>query len=156
MGKGYKLSSASMKRLQKVHPDLQRVVSRALEISPVDFAVVQGARTLDEQKRLYGKGRTGAQCEAAGVPATYARPGERKVTWTLRSNHLINPRTGYGHAVDVCPLLDGKLEWDDDGKLFLWPKVAEAFKKAAEELGVSIEWGGDWKKNIDRPHFELA
>ncbi|MBL4785095.1 MAG: peptidoglycan-binding protein [Cohaesibacteraceae bacterium] len=29
-------------------------------------------------------------------------------------------------------------------------------KKAAEELGVAIEWGGDWKTFRDGPHFQLS
>jgi hypothetical protein len=28
-------------------------------------------------------------------------------------------------------------------------------KAAAEELGVALDWGGDWKKFKDGPHFEL-
>lgn len=146
----FKFSQASLTRLGTVHPDMQRVARRAIELSPVDFSITQGLRTLDEQKRLYGKGRTPAQCRAAGVPESYARPGEKQVTWTLKSNHLS------GNAIDVAPFVAGKLEYDDSGKLGLWPKIAKAFKDAAKELGVSIEWGGDWTKTKDRPHFELV
>ena len=146
----YKFSQASLNRLATVHPDMQKVAKRAIELSPIDFSITQGRRTLDEQKRLYGKGRTAAQCRAAGVPIDYALPMEKKVTWTLQSNHLS------GNAIDVAPFVNGKLEYDDNGKLGLWPKIAKAFKDAARELGVSIEWGGDWKKTTDRPHFELV
>lgn len=146
----FKYSKASLTRLETVHPDMQRVAHRALELSPVDFSITQGRRTLDEQKRLYGKGRTAAQCRAAGVPESYAQPSAAKVTWTLNSNHLS------GNAIDVAPFVNGKLEYDDSGKLGLWPKIAKAFKDAARELGVSIEWGGDWTKTKDRPHFELV
>lgn len=139
----------SVTRLSTVNPALQAVARRALELSQVDFAVVQGNRTVDDQKRLYGKGRTAAQCVAKGVPAIYARPGEAKVTWTLNSNHI------GGNAIDVCPLVEGELCWDDNGKRNLWPKVAAAFKQAAKELGIGITWGGDWVQNKDRPHFEL-
>ena len=147
---GFKFSNASLARLATVHPDLQRVAKRAIELSEVDFVVTQGNRTVDEQKRLYGKGRTADQCEAKGVPAIYARPGEAKVTWTLNSNHI------GGRALDVAPYVKGRIEWDDNGRLGLWPKIAKAFKTAAVELGVPIEWGGDWTKTVDRPHFELV
>lgn len=146
----FRFSRTSLDRLATVHPDMQRVTKRALELSPVDFSVTQGRRTLDEQKRLYGKGRTAAQCRAAGVPESYAKPSERVVTWTLNSNHLS------GNAVDVAPFVNGALQYDDSGKLGLWPKIAAAFKQAARELDVPIVWGGDWKKTIDRPHFELV
>ena len=146
----FKFSQNSLARLATVHPDMQRVARRAIELSPVDFSITQGKRTLDEQKRLYGKGRTAAQCRAKGVPAEYARPQDQVVTWTLNSNHLS------GNAIDVAPYINGKLEYDDNGKLGLWPKIAKAFKDAARELGAPIEWGGDWTKTKDRPHFELV
>ena len=145
----FRFSKASLDRLATVDPALQRVAHRALELSAIDFVVVQGSRTLDEQKRLYGKGRTAAQCKAKGVPIEYARPGEAKVTWTLNSNHI------GGKAIDVAPYVNGGIQWDDSGKRGLWPKIAAAFKQAAKELGVPITWGGDWTTTVDRPHFEL-
>lgn len=146
----FQFSRNSEVKIATLKPELQRVVRTALRLSEVDFAVVQGNRTQDEQDRLYGKGRTGTQCKSAGVPVHYARPGEKQVTWTRKSNHI------GGRAVDVCPVVDGALCWDDDGKRGLWERVSVAFKNAAKIEGVEIEWGGDWKKRIDRPHFELA
>ena len=151
----FRLSQRSLTILRTVKPPLQRVVERAITITAVDFAVVQGARTLDQQKRLYGQGRTAAQCVAAGVPAAYAKPNENKVTWTLKSNHLVDA-SGLGSAVDLMPYVNGKGEWDDSGKLGLWPKIAAAMNQAAALEGVSIRWGGDWQGTPDRPHFELA
>lgn len=146
----FKFSQNSLNRLATVHPDMQRVAHRAIELTTIDFSITQGKRTLDEQKRLYGKGRTASQCRAAGVPAEYARPNDKKVTWTLKSNHIS------GNAIDVAPYVKGKLEYDDNGKLGLWPQIANAFKLAACELGVPIKWGGDWEGTTDRPHFELV
>ena len=147
----FRFSKTSLNRLATVHPDLQRVAKRALELTTVDFVVTQGNRTKDEQMRLYGQGRTAAQCIAKGVPAGYAKPAERKVTWTLNSNHI------GGRAIDVAPYVGGGINWDENGKLGLWPKLAQAFKQAARELGVGIQWGGDWSaENLDRPHFELT
>jgi peptidoglycan L-alanyl-D-glutamate endopeptidase CwlK len=65
---------------------------------------------------------------------------------TLHSRHLT------GHAVDLAPHRpDGRLAFD-------WPLyhlLAPAVKQAADELGVPITWGGDWKSFPDGPHFEL-
>lgn len=64
---------------------------------------------------------------------------------TLKSRHLT------GHAIDVAPVIDGEVRWD-------WPPfylIADAMKKAADELGVKIEWGGDWRNFKDGPHFQL-
>lgn len=136
----FALSARSRARLAGVHPELKAVVERAIQITTVDFGVIEGVRSEARQRALYAQGRT--------------KPG-KIVTWTLRSNHFIQPSTGYGHAVDLVPYVDNDIEWDDNGKLGLWPRVAEAMKSAAQELGVAIQWGGDWKR-VDRPHFELV
>jgi len=147
---GYKFGDMSLARLSTVNPRLQAVARRALELSTVDFAVVQANRSHNDQCKLYGKGRTVAQCLAKNVPAVYAAPTEAKVTWTMDSNHI------GGNAIDVCPSVDGTLCWDDNGKRGLWQPIADAFKQAAKELNVPITWGGDWQKGQrDRPHFEL-
>lgn len=65
---------------------------------------------------------------------------------TMNSRHLT------GHAVDLIALDDdGKVSWD-------WPlyhRIAAAMKQAAAEVGVPIEWGGDWKTFPDGPHYQL-
>lgn len=57
-----------------------------------------------------------------------------------------------GHAVDLLPIgPNGKPAFD-------WPlydQLGPAVKKAAADLGIEIDWGGDWKKFKDGPHFEL-
>jgi peptidoglycan L-alanyl-D-glutamate endopeptidase CwlK len=64
---------------------------------------------------------------------------------TMNSRHLT------GHAVDLGAYVSGSVRWD-------WPlyhKIASAVKQAAAELGVPLEWGGDWRKFKDGPHFQL-
>jgi peptidoglycan L-alanyl-D-glutamate endopeptidase CwlK len=114
-------------------------VLRAIEITTCDFGVIEGVRSEARQRALYAQGRT--------------TPGPI-VTWTLRSRHF-RQADGYGHAVDLVPYRDGAIEWDNAGRLGLWTRLAEAMKSAADEFGVSIRWGGDWR-TPDRPHFELA
>lgn len=123
-----KLSAASQMKLAGVHPDLVRVVRRAAEITTADFIVTEGTRTLARQKQLV----------AAGASRT------------LRSRHLPG-KAGVACAVDLAALVGGKVRWD-------WPlyaKLAAAMKQAAKDLGVPIEWGGDWKSFKDGPHFQL-
>jgi peptidoglycan L-alanyl-D-glutamate endopeptidase CwlK len=145
----FKLSKASQARLATVNMALQNVVNRAIQITEVDFGVVQGNRTRADQEKLYGQGRTAAQMKAAGLNPALARPDLPVVTKTMNSNHI------GGRAVDLAPYVNGKIEWDNSGKLGLYPKIAKAMKQAAKELGVPIEWGGDWTSFKDRPHFEL-
>ena len=64
---------------------------------------------------------------------------------SMRSRHLT------GHAVDVAAWIEGKVSWD-------WPHyevIARAAKQAGAELGVPVEWGGDWTSFKDGPHFQL-
>lgn len=138
----FKLSDASRAKLAGVHPDLVRVVLRAIEITPVDFKVIEGVRTPERQKQLYAQGRTA--------------PG-KIVTWTLKSNHFVNPKTGRGHAVD---LLVAPYDWKEGPQ---WKQMADAMLKASKELRIPIRWGRDWNMNgkpgekgeTDSPHFEL-
>jgi len=117
------LGQRSLDRLKGVHPDLVKVVKRAIQITPVDFTVLEGLRTVERQKKLVAEG----------------------ASKTMRSRHIT------GHAVDLAPVVDGETRWD-------WPlyrKMAPAIKQAAKEVGVSIEWGGDWKTFKDGPHWQL-
>jgi len=116
----YKLGKTSKSRLSGVHPDLVSVVERAIEITEQDFSVLQGLRSLEQQRINVEKG----------------------VSKTMNSRHLT------GHAVDLIPY---PVSWDWE---YFYP-IADAMKQAAEELGVDIEWGGDWKSFPDGPHFQL-
>lgn len=81
---GYSLGLRSKIRLQGVHPDLVRVVEQAIEITRVDFTVLEGMRTEDRQRELVKKG----------------------ASTTMRSRHLT------GHAVDLGAYVDGTVRWD--------------------------------------------
>ena len=66
-------------------------------------------------------------------------------TTTMKSRHLT------GHAVDLAVLIGDEISWS-------WPlyaQLAQAMKTAATEVGVPIEWGGDWRTFKDGPHFQL-
>lgn len=137
------LGQRSRERLVGVHPNMVKVIERAAALSSQDFTILEGVRTPARQKELYAQGRT--------------RPG-KKVTWTLTSNHFINPKTGHGHAVDIAPW---PIDWNDTAK---FDAVAKVMFQAAKELGIKIRWGADWDQDgkarergeSDSPHFELA
>jgi peptidoglycan L-alanyl-D-glutamate endopeptidase CwlK len=122
------LSERSWGKLKDVHPDLVRVVDRAIELTVIDFAVTEGARTPQKQLELRDAG----------------------ASRTLNSRHI--PGTdGYAKAVDLAAFVGDEVRWD-------WPlysKIADAMKLAAKELNVPIEWGGDWRTFKDGPHFQL-
>ena len=141
----YKLSERSLNSLKGVNPNLVKVVERAIELTEQDFLVLEGVRSKEQCYINYGKGRTAAQCSAKGVPTKYAQPSLSKVTWLnnpLASKHVS------GNAVDLVP---SPVDWNTISK---FTTISKAMKQAAKELGVDLEWGGDWTKK-DYPHFEL-
>lgn len=80
----FKLSQKSLDRLSGVHPDLVAVVKRAIEITEVDFAVLEGVRSKARQEQLIKAG----------------------ASQTMRSRHLT------GHAVDLGAYVGGSVRWD--------------------------------------------
>ncbi len=124
----FKLKDLDIKRLHGVHPDLIRVVERAQELSKRRFKVLEGTRTRARQKQLVKKG----------------------ASKTMNSRH-IPAVNGFGHAVDLAPIVDGKVSWDWK---YYYP-LAGAIKQAAREEGVEVQWGGDWKSFKDGPHWQL-
>ncbi len=117
------LGTRSLSRLEGVHPDLVRVVKRAAAMSDLDFTVLEGLRTVERQKQLFAQ----------------------KATKTMNSRHLT------GHAVDLAPMIGGKISWD-------WPlynRLAKIIKAAAAVEKVPLQWGGDWRAFKDGPHWEL-
>lgn len=141
----FRLGAQSLARLKGVHPQLVRVVQRAIEISKVDFMVLEGVRTPQRQRELYAQGRT--------------KPGQI-VTWTLTSNHFVKS-DGFGHAVDLVPW---PVDWEGPTRFPKFDEISRAMFAAAAELGVKIRWGADWDRDgkprergeTDSPHFELG
>ena len=144
----YSFSQTSLEKMKKVHPKLVEVMKTAIENSPFDFRITDGARTAEEQFALYQIGRN--------------KPG-RIVTncdgKKAKSNHQIKA-DGYGHAVDIfpCGVIENGVyrkftseEGYDEKKLKL---IANHILAVAKSKNVNIEWGGNWKMN-DTPHFEL-
>lgn len=128
----FALGKRSLERLQGVHPDLVKVVKLAISRSDVDFTVIEGVRSREKQAENVRKG----------------------VSQTMNSRHLT------GHAVDIAPLVNGQIPWNDKS---YFNKQAQLMLACAEELGIAIRWGGDWNENgdwkdekfYDGPHFEL-
>lgn len=143
----YILSKRSLASLEGVDAQLVSVAKRAIQITKQDFVIIEGLRTREQMMINYGKGRTAAQLAKFGIPASYAKPKEAKVTWLnnpFASNHAS------GKAIDVVPY---PVDWNDINK---FRTIFAAFQKAADELGVIIRWGGHFQKSKDYPHIELG
>ena len=80
----FKLSSRSLGRLDGVDEKLSNVVKKAIGYSTVDFGVIQGLRSVEEQKELVARG----------------------LSKTMKSKHL------EGRAVDLMAYLNGRACWE--------------------------------------------
>lgn len=77
------LTATDQLRLKDIHPDLKRVVNRAVALG-AKFRVIEGLRTIERQKQLVASG----------------------ASKTMKSRHIT------GHAVDLAPLEpDGDVSW---------------------------------------------
>ena len=147
----FKLSNRSLSKLEGVNDDMVRVVSRAIELTEVDFGVIQGLRTLEEQEALVAKG----------------------ASQTRKSKHLD------GLAVDLMAYVGGRGVWElnvydevaDAMKAAAIEEGVAVRWGAAWHINDIREWDGsmedamnayiDLRRSqgrrpfIDGPHFEL-
>ena len=80
----FKLSRRSLDRLQGVDERLVAVVNHAITVTRTDFGVVQGLRTIEQQRELVAKG----------------------ASKTMKSKHLD------GLAVDLMAFVNGRGSWE--------------------------------------------
>lgn len=148
----FKLSSKSLGRLKGVNEKLVDVVKRAIEITRVDFGVIEGVRTPERQQELVWRG----------------------ASQTLKSKHI------GGLAVDLLAYSGGRGSWElsfyddiaDAMKLAAIENTVSLRWGAAWNVQDLTNWMGtseeamnyyiDTRRGqgrrpfIDAPHFELV
>ena len=147
----FKLSQRSFQKLVGVHPYLNSVVRDAIELTKIDFGVIEGLRTEEKQKQLVESG----------------------ASQTMKSKHL------EGRAVDLMAYIGGRGSWElnvydeiADAMKEAAIKVDVAVRWGAAWTVTDIrEWEGTMEEAmnsyidtrrgqgrrpfIDAPHFEL-
>lgn len=110
----YSLGERSKKNLEGVHPDLVKVVERAIKLTEQDFTVIEGLRTVERQRELLKQG----------------------FTKTMNSRHLT------GHAVDIAPYpinWDNRDRFIEVSKF-----VKQAAKELGVAIVWGGDWKGSW------------
>ncbi len=92
----------------------------------IDIIITSTYRDAESQNALYAQGRT-----APGRKVTNVAGGDSFHNWKV--------------AFDFVPIKGGKAVWDDDD---LWERCGSL----AESVG--LEWGGRWKRFVDKPHCQ--
>ena len=148
----FNLSQKSLDRLEGVNDDMVRVVKKAIELTKVDFGVICGLRTVEEQEELVAKG----------------------ASQTMKSKHID------GLAVDLMAYLGGRASWELNLYDDIADAMKEAAKLenvgvrwgAAWQIDNMADWDGtmeeamnsyiDLRRSegrrpfIDAVHFELV
>jgi peptidoglycan LD-endopeptidase CwlK len=108
-----RFSQRSLNNLRGIHPDLRRVIDRALRESPLDFIVIEGLRTEERQREMVASGAS------------------RK----MNSRHLT------GHAVDLLPIgPDGRAAFDWPLYHQLGPAVKAAAEAEGVKIVWGGDW----------------
>ncbi len=146
----FKLSRRSLDRLEGIDDRLQEVVKMAITLSKTDFGVVQGMRTIEQQKELVAKG----------------------ASKTMKSKHL------EGKAFDIMAFVNGRASWelnlyDEIADAFLsaakevgceltwgaaWHKKLTGHEGTCEALMmeyVDLRRSQGRRPFLDGPHFQL-
>ena len=148
----FKLSKRSLARLEGVNPKLVTVVKTAITISKIDFGVICGLRTIEEQRELVAKG----------------------ASQTMKSKHID------GNAVDLMAYIGSRGSWEmnlyddiaDAMKIAADEEDVSLRWGAAWHINDLREWdssmqdamneyidlrrGQGRRPFIDGPHFELT
>ena len=146
----FKLSKSSKKNIKGVHNSIPILIDRVLKKSPHDFGIPSygGIRTSQEQNNLYHK-----------------KVGGRRITQLDGFKRKSYHQTGM--AFDIFLFDEHGACWDCvkkyDELAILFKEEFELMKKEQRENdidcwfedGENLFWGGDWKRFIDRPHFEI-
>lgn len=121
-----------MRDIKMCHPELQEKAEQLISVCKKQGLIIcisECYRTVAEQDALYAKGRT-----EPGNIVTNAKGS------SYSSHHQ------WGTAFDFYRN-DGKGAYNDSDGFF--SRVGNIGKR------IGLEWGGDWKSPVDKPHFQL-
>ena len=155
-----------MRDIEVLEPEAREAAHAMLDLAheaDVDLLIYCTTRTLQEQARLYRRGRTGAAIElkARELDEEWGRPDlafilldvgpqmdEMVVTYAGPGQSLHN----YGLAFDAVPMRDGKPIWgtstDDDRQAWM------TYGALGQQVG--LEWAGTWMRFQEYPHMQVA
>jgi peptidoglycan L-alanyl-D-glutamate endopeptidase CwlK len=137
--------------LNELRQDLRTVIEGAAKVCPVEFQLVDGARTIDEQRKLFAAGKSKINPDSLD-PKDLAE----------QAKHVVNKIEPKSRAVDIVLRVPGKsaLAYDRSHLAF----VAGVIVSEGARRNVAIRWGGNWDRDgevitdqtfQDLVHFEV-
>lgn len=135
----YKFGNTSQERLNTCHEDLIKIFESAIALSPIDFGIAEGHRSIERQKKLFDEGKS----KIDGI--------------TRKGKHNHSPSL----AVDVYAWVNGKASWEQNHLCIIIGVVMAV----AANYGIKLRSGANWDMDgefitdqsfQDLPHFELV
>jgi peptidoglycan L-alanyl-D-glutamate endopeptidase CwlK len=131
----FKFGSSSLEKLDTVHPDLKLIMTETIKLTPIDFGITEGLRSIERAEQLQKEG-------ASKVGS--------------KSKHCV------GKAVDIVCYNNGDVTWDLDFYEAVAQVVGEVSELLDIPIRWGGSWEtGNFKLNrdmkfIDAVHFELG
>ena len=145
-----KFSETSKKRLATCDPYLVKVMNKAIELSPIDFGIAQGARTVEQQKQYFNEGKSKINPDNYTIEEL-----------PLKAKHIVTNDYPLSRAVDIYAWIPGKgASWDSKHLLVIIGVVLAVDKMYENRLRSGANWDMDGEFMTDQrfqdlPHFEL-
>ena len=115
--------------IEDLHPRVREkciAYQKACGAAGIDIIITSTLRDAESQNALYAQGRTA--------------PG--KIVTRVKGGYSFH---NFGVAFDFVPIVNGKAVWNDND---LWAKCGSIGR------AVGLEWGGDWRTFVDKPHMQ--
>ncbi len=115
----FRFSKKSLAQLDTVDPRLKALAIQVLSVSPLDFTIVQGRRTVAQS-------------------AENIKNGTSFLSDPSKSKHVT------GEAIDFAPYINGGIDWNNRENFWT---IAKLFKQEAEKMGIKVRLGADWNNS---------
>lgn len=120
-------SETSKKRLATCHEDLQKIAKMAIQVTPIDFGIAEGHRSIERQQELYERGLT----KMDGIENI--------------GKHNHEP----SEAFDVFAYVNGSACYDKETLCLLAGVLfsCAAVLRAKGIIESNLRWGGNWDRD---------
>jgi len=158
MNRGYKFGHRSEVFISTLCAPLQEicrgglVIANSRKLYCPDFAIIRGYETAEGQFELFKKGRAERYVVGSDEP-TWRKVGATVTNcdgYNNISDHQKADIHGGAFAFDFCAYVGGTNY--DDSNMSL---IATCFFEAASNLGLVIDWGGNYRSISDGSHISL-
>ena len=143
-------SKTSAERLSTCEEYIQKVMNKAIELSPIDFGIAQGDRSVELQKQYFNEGKSKVN------PDNYT---EEELP--LKGKHIVNAIYTKAGAVDIYAYIPGVgASWDLKYLCILYGVIMAIDKSMENRMRCGINWDSDGivitdQSFLDAPHYEM-